>query len=133
MPNVIMRVQNEYDSDAASNADTIDTGTETLVRQEFKDEVDINRIVSRFGLNAFANSIQPPEFGDRDFNLDLQTAQQVARDMREAWATLPPDLVKKYPTWLDLLAAVDNGEITSDDIHGRTNATTDTTTPEPTT
>lgn len=87
---LVLRTPYNYDTDEAS----IETGTicekETLTKQEFKDEVDINTIVERFN----ATGEKPPvmQFPDeQEFaeTFDFQTSMNVLVKANEAFMELP--------------------------------------------
>lgn len=79
-------------------------------RQEFKDEADINNIVSRF--YPFAPpSARVPQFGEQDMSLDLHSAMLAVQDAKEAYQTLPESLRASYPTYADFVSAVADGRL----------------------
>lgn len=99
--------QREY-SDAAR----INTQVEPdLTRQEFKDAADTNSVLKRFGLGDINQ--RKPVFTETDFDLDLGRAFQTVADARYAYQKLPGHLKSKYRTWLDVLVAVEKGELTT--------------------
>lgn len=83
-------------------------GNKDMAHQEFKDEADINYMLSRF------NVTQPrgtPTYGEWDDTLDLQVAIQATRDAKSAWLDLPEDLRNRFGRMEDLLTAIENGSI----------------------
>lgn len=77
-------------------------------RQEFKDEADINYMLSRFGITQPRGT---PPYGTWDDTIDLQSALQSVSDARAAFRTLPKELTQKFARMEDLLAALENGSI----------------------
>lgn len=87
-------------SDSAENKDT--------ARQEFKQEADINYMLSRFGITPPRGT---PTYGQTDDTLDLQTAIQAVREAQAGYRTLPKELRDKFPSMEAMLAAIDNGSL----------------------
>lgn len=77
-------------------------------RQEFKDESDINYMLSRFGVTQPRGT---PTYGTWDETVDLQSALQSVSDARQAYQALPTVLKKKFNSMEDLLTAVENGSL----------------------
>lgn len=94
----------EADSLASS---LVCTEAEDRARQEFAKDSDINLLLKRFGLNL---PVRHPEYGEVDFDLDLQGAYRAVAEAREGFARLPAHLRERYPSWEALMAAVANGE-----------------------
>lgn len=87
---VFLRTPHNYDTDAVSKESGTDCGPETRTQQQFKDEVDINTIVERFGVTGET----PPQMtfpNEQDFTeaFDFQTSMNVIVQAREAFMTLP--------------------------------------------
>lgn len=86
-------------------------------RQEFRAETDINTIMARFGVNApIRINTGPPVV---DYTIDLQQALHAIHDARRAHRRLTPEMREKYPTWRELLNAIDRGEIMVDELATR--------------
>lgn len=79
-----------------------------VTRQEFKDEADINYMLSRFGITQPRGT---PTYGEWDDTVDLQSALQSVHDARVAYKELPQNLRDKFPRMEDLLTAVENGSL----------------------
>lgn len=77
-------------------------------RQEFKDEADINYMLSRFGITAPRGA---PTYGEWDDTIDLMTAITAVQEAREGYRKLPSELRDKFPSMEAFLAAVDNGSL----------------------
>lgn len=80
-------------------------GNKDTARQEFKNEADINYMLSRFGV---APARGTPTYGEWDDTLDLQTAITSVREAREGYDRLPEELRKKFTSMEELIRAVDN-------------------------
>jgi len=79
-------------------------------RQEFKDEADINNVVSRFYPFAPPQA-RVPVYGERDMSLDLHGALMVVQEARESYASLPESLRAKFPTYSEFVNAVADGRV----------------------
>lgn len=97
----------EADSLASS---LVCTAEEDMARQEFAKDADINVLLKRFGMNVL---VRNPEYGEVDFDLDLQGAYRAVAEAREGFARLPAHLRERFPDWETLMAAVANGEAIS--------------------
>lgn len=117
--NLAIRGQNDYDTDAVSLMTATEVGTDDNVHAEFADEADINVIVAKFLKTGQLGPVKTPVWGDADFTLDLQQATATINEVKRAWESMPDATRAKYPTWEHLAAAIDSGDITSEDIHGR--------------
>lgn len=83
-------------------------GNKDMARQEFKDEADINYMLSRFGVTAPRGT---PTYGEWDEAIDLQTALIAVEEAKYAFGRLPKPLRDKFDNMADLLRAVDNGSL----------------------
>lgn len=77
-------------------------------RQEFKNEADINYMLSRFNVTSPRGT---PTYGTWDDSITLQSALDSVREARAGYTTLPDELRKKFPTMEAMLVAVDNGSL----------------------
>lgn len=97
MKNVI-RVVGGYDSDAVSELSALHCPEETLTRQEFKDECDINTIIDMFGIGEMP--IIPREWTSNvdisDAVSDFQTAMNQVNDARDAFLELPARIRSRF-------------------------------------
>lgn len=82
---------------------------ESLARAEFKADADVNTILKKFGVNAFT-APTPGANAEIDYTIDLQTALGAIAQARAGHATLPENLRRKYPTWTELLTAIETGQ-----------------------
>lgn len=85
--------------------------TESLTRQEFADEADLNILLARFGVGQ----IRPMEYGKEiDYTADLQTALGALDAARAAAWEIPEELRGKYRNWRDVLNGAETGEYQQD-------------------
>lgn len=77
-------------------------------RQEFKDEADINYMLSRFGITQPRGA---PTYGEWDDTVDLMTAIGAVAEARDGYEKLPKELREKFPSMEAFLRAVDNGSL----------------------
>lgn len=108
-----MKFRAQYDGkeDEISDASGLDTGTDTLTRQEFKDEADINVILNRFGVAQ----VRPLRYGDEiDYSIDLQDAMHALSAVEGLPAIVPEELQGKYPDWRSILNATESGQYQKD-------------------
>lgn len=89
--------------DASDRPDNKDTA-----RQEFKEEADINYMLSRFGITQPRGT---PTYGEWDDSIDLQIAFESIREARAGYAALPQQLRDKFRSMEDMMKALDNGSL----------------------
>lgn len=92
----------------SDEAATVCPPEEDRTRQEFKEEADINVILRRAGAGGF--EARPVSYGVQDLDLDLQGVYAAVEVAQEAWERLPGRLRKRYPSWAELLPALERGE-----------------------
>lgn len=86
-----------YDTNAAGDESGLDTGPETTVKQSFKDEVDINTIVRRFGIGyQMPDNVRLPTYGDFEGINNFHQALNVVTQNAEQFELLPADLRAKF-------------------------------------
>ena len=107
-----VRSQADDKGDSVSLQTGYDTGSDSLTRQEFKDEADLNILLGRFGVNQQVR--QDPRFIEIDYNLDLQSALAAVDAARRANYDIPQELRAKYPDWRTLLDGAESGEYQKD-------------------
>lgn len=90
-----------------------DSDEPSKVRPELAAETDINNIMARAGVNPLQG--RQPIWGDNNDRLDLHSAYKAVQDAKEAHAQLPTHLREKYPTWAEIVQAVEAGTIASPD------------------
>lgn len=85
-----IRTPYNYDTNQVSDATGTDTGTDSKTQQQFKDEVDINTIVERFGVTGeMPPPINFPQVQEFEETFDFQTSMNVIRQAQESFMTLP--------------------------------------------
>lgn len=89
--------------DASHSVDNTD-----MARQEFKQEADINYMLSRFGITQPRGT---PTYGTWDDTIDLQDALASVREAKDGYSTLPKELREKFPSMEEFLRAIDNGSL----------------------
>lgn len=110
MKTIEFRHQNDGLQDEASAAASIDfTGTDSLVRAEFKEESDINNILTRYGVNP-QNLRQMTYGAEVDERLDLQTALFAIEQAKSITGYVPDELRSKYNDWRAILNGAESGE-----------------------
>lgn len=95
--------------DASDGAD-LENGVENkdTARQEYKQEADVNYMLSRFGITAPRGT---PTYGEWDDSIDLQIALESVREAEEGYRTLPKELREKFPSMEAMLTAIENGSL----------------------
>lgn len=94
--------RHQYDAEAdavARKATDIDCGTESKVQAQFKDDQDLNVIVSRFGVRDGAMPVPPVDpagYGDFSDLPDLRQVLDIQRDARERWMALPGKVRSRF-------------------------------------
>jgi len=85
-----IRTPYNYNTDEISNKTGLDCGPETKTQQQFKDEVDINTIVERFGVTGeLPPTINFPTEQDFTETFDFQTAMNITVAAREEFMKMP--------------------------------------------
>lgn len=94
---VFVRSAFNYDMDAVSR-DTGQVNDEpTKAQQQFRDEVDINTIVERFGLTGtMPEDFRAPEYGDFSEVSDYHSAQNAVIAAQEAFMSMPPGMRARF-------------------------------------
>lgn len=107
-------IRNQTDDlgDVVSQATATHPIGESLTRQEFKDDADINRLLARFGVNTqVRNDLQ---YGTQDDTLGLQELQLQLESAKNVMKAVPPELHDKYPNWLAVMSGIERGEYEKD-------------------
>lgn len=89
--------------DASDSEDNKD-----MARQEYKNEADINYMLSRFGVTQPRGA---PTYGEWDDTQDLQSSIESVREAKAGFMTLPKELRDKFDSMEGFLKAVDNGSL----------------------
>lgn len=110
----LTRGQNESheEREAYGQATAVAPVGESLTRQEFKEDTDINILLARFGVNTqVRNDMQWTEI---DYTTDLQKAYAALDAAKRADTGVPPELRDKYPNYLALMSGIERGEYQKD-------------------
>lgn len=92
-----VRAQYNYDTDQASRESGLDCKDKSLAQQHFRDEVDINTIVERFGLTGMLPQvIALPQSGDFTGIFDFQSAMNTVRLAQEQFMALPAKMRARF-------------------------------------
>lgn len=86
----------QYDAKMVSDMTSLDSGTEVITQQHFKDEVDINTIVRRFGLMDLPQWNNGGVYGDFTGIVDFDSALAKIKSTEEAFMRLPAELRDKF-------------------------------------
>lgn len=98
MTNPFCRSAYNYDVEEASmRAGLSCDGDKGLTQQQFKEEVDINTIVRRFGLTGqLPDNVRVPMSGDFTGVNDFQSAMNAVRGAQEAFMELPAPMRARF-------------------------------------
>lgn len=89
-------------------------GTELITKQEFKDESDINNILTQYKKTGIINNImqQQPIYSDLPDDLDYQNSLHITSQASEAFDTLPATVRRYFQNDpQQLLAAIGNPDM----------------------
>lgn len=90
-------VLRDYDPRAHSDAHAVETGRDTLVQQQFREEVNINTIVRRFGLTGeLPGGREDGMFGDFTGIEDLSSAIERVDEVRRRFQGLDPLVRERF-------------------------------------
>lgn len=120
----VPRKQGDGLNDQYSNATGLICDENDLTRQEFKDDTDINVLMSKFGVMPGTND-KPIQGAEIDYDLDLQVALQTLHDARKGFNALPDDVRDKYGTLAAFLAAVEDGTFETPEAEAKRKADTE--------
>lgn len=111
MTKIKYRYQNDdTDLDQLSDESGIIFPDDDPTRQEFKDEVDVNNILARHGVLQLTNKM-PIIGAEIDYSIDLQMGLEMVDSIQAAWQQLDPGIRQKYPSYQELLWAMERGDI----------------------
>lgn len=109
-PVVARRLLHAYDTRAVSLESAIDTGVESFVQQQFREDADINTIVRRFGLTqALPADVGAGVYGDFTGISDYESAVEMVAQAREAFMRLPAELRDRFGNDVGRLVAYADG------------------------
>jgi len=93
---IFLRSAFNYDVDQASDEAGIKC-PESMAQQQFKEEVDINTIVDRFGLTGeMPENFRMPVSGDFTGITDFHSAMNTVRQAEEAFMSVPAELRAEF-------------------------------------
>lgn len=94
----VCRIPYMYDADSVSKDNAFAGEGESMTKQEFKDECDINTIIDRFGIGE--NPIEALKWVENvdivDAAVDYQTAMNQLNEARDQFMTLPAKVRSKF-------------------------------------
>lgn len=94
---IFLRTEHNYDTNEASDAGALECKDETRTQQHFKEEVDINTIVERFGLGGkMPDNLPAPSYGDYTNVVDFKTAMDAVAKAGESFDRLPAAVRAKF-------------------------------------
>lgn len=86
-----------YDADMVSEETGLRCEDETLAKQSFAEECDINTIVRRFHLTGeVPHDVRMPTFGDFEEVYDYHSAAQAIADARESFMAMPAEVRARF-------------------------------------
>lgn len=92
-----IRTPYNYNMDAASEETGLSCPEPTKTQQQFAEEVDINTIIERFGINQELPTNQAtPLQGDFTTVTDYQSAQNLILQAQTAFMAMPADVRKEF-------------------------------------
>jgi len=103
------RTQIDGKGDLYSEMTTVDCSqSQDMARQEFKDDADINIMLSRFGVNQQQRQVH---FGDADFTIDLQQGLAAIEQTRRVYNRATPEIKNLFPTYEKWMTGMNNGQV----------------------
>lgn len=97
MKKIFVRGENNYDVDAASNEAGLFCPEDSLTRQSFAEEADINTLVKRFGLTGqMPEAVSFPTYGDFSQVMDYQSALNMVLEADDAFMSLPAETRARF-------------------------------------
>ena len=96
MSNVHGMIRSAYtfDTDAVSNETALDTGEDAVTQQCFKDECDINILLTKFAVTGhLPENVRVPQYVDFEEAFDFHSSMNVIRAAEEAFNAMPRKFV----------------------------------------
>ena len=107
-----LRFRTQYDHERPR----VNTGRDTPVKQSFKDETDVNRIIAKYqqtGAVSHANRFAP-RYGEAD-SQDFHKAMTLVVETQQAFDALPSALRRRFSNdpaeWVDWLENADEADL----------------------
>lgn len=73
------------------------TGEQSMTKQSFKEECDINTLVRQFGITGqIPTDVRQPQYGDFTAVTDYQTALNAVIAAQESFAAMPADVRRRF-------------------------------------
>lgn len=92
-----IRTPYNYDVNEVSQVTGFSASEKTVVQQQFKDEVNLNVMVARFGVNAVAmKATHMPTYGDFTGVSDYKSALDAIMRADESFMSLPPAVRERF-------------------------------------
>lgn len=97
MKTVFLRTAYNYDMNKAGDESGLYCSDKTLAQQQFREEVDINTIVERFGLTGeLPTDFRNPQYGDYTGIFDYQSAMNIVTLAREDFMRMPAAMRARF-------------------------------------
>lgn len=97
VPKVFVRSAFNYDMAKASDECGLECKDESLAKQSFAEEVDINTIVRRFGLTGeLPHNVRMPQSGDFTDVQDFHSCMTAIRLAEESFAAMPAEIRRRF-------------------------------------
>jgi len=76
----------------------LDTGTDTVVQQHFKDECDVNKIMARFKVSGQLPQVQakPAEYLDCSLLTGYQESLHIVEEARRLFYSIPSEIRSRF-------------------------------------
>lgn len=105
-----------YNARAVSDSVAVDTGRETLVQQQFANEVDVNTIVRRFGVTRqMPSGPSGGVYGDFTGITDFESASAAVERAREGFMSLDAGVRERFGNdpgaYLDYVSGLTDEEL----------------------
>lgn len=92
-----MRIPRAHDARTVALCCAVETGEESLVQQQFRDEVDVNTIVRRFGITQEAPAgLGAGVYGDFSGIHDFESAREVLARVQADFLRLRPEVREQF-------------------------------------
>ena len=133
--NVFLRTPYNYNTDNVSRETALTCETETKTQQQFKDEVDINTIVERFGVTGEMPEMREWPTQEEYLNVfNYQEAMNITVKARETFMLMPAKLRARFQNDpQEFLQYMENSENIEESIKlGLRNKRDEVQTPQPT-
>ena len=97
IPKIVLRAPYNYDADSASLQAHSDTVGESLTKQSFADECDINRILERFAITGHVpDNVRAPSFGDFVDIPSYQDALNAVIEAERSFMQMPANVRARF-------------------------------------